>query len=81
MDDVAKVVASKLGPGYPVKPAHSDNAFLVGRGIFRARIKVLTGDQTTRIQLWPTGLSVLRIVNYVWLVRKVRTALQQSELK
>jgi hypothetical protein len=78
-DEVAKVVVSKLGPGYPVKQGDS-NSFRVGKGIFTARVKVHTGDQTTTIKTRPTGLSVLRIINYV-IARKVITALKQSELQ
>jgi hypothetical protein len=78
-DDVAKVVVSKLGPSYPVKQADDSDSFFVGKGIFRARVRVHTGDENTRITMRPTGISVLRIINYVWILRKVKTALQ-SEL-
>lgn len=80
-DEVAKVVVSKLGPGSPVRPVGDSDSFRVGKGIFRVRVDVLTGDQTTTIKVIPFGLSVLRVINGASVGRKVETALQQSELR
>jgi hypothetical protein len=79
-DEVAKAVASKLGPGSPVRPVGDSDSFRVGKGIFHTRVEVLTGDQTTTIKVIPFGLTALRAINSAGIARKVETALQQSEL-
>ena len=80
-DDVSEAVASKLGPGCRVRPTRNPHSFLVGNGLFHARVKVLTGDRTTTIQVIPFGLALLRSINSAGIVRKVETALQESELR
>lgn len=80
-DDVAKVVTSKLGAGYPVRPSDDADSFLVGKGILHAQVKVETGDQSTKIQVIPFGLTLIRTINAAGVARKVKTALQQSELR
>jgi hypothetical protein len=79
-DEVAKVITSKLGTSSPVRPARSSDSFNVGKGIFRARVEVVTGDQTTTIRVIPFGLTAIRAINSVGIARKVETALQQSDL-
>jgi hypothetical protein len=79
-DEVSKVVASKLGPRYPVRPTGDSVSFRVGKGVLRARVKVLTGDQTTTIKVIPFGIApLIRAINSAGIVRKVETALK-SEL-
>jgi hypothetical protein len=80
-DEVAKAIASKLGSSSPVRPVGDSDSFHVGKGIFRVRVEVLTGDQTTTIKVIPFGLAALRAVNSAGIGRKVETALQQSELR
>jgi hypothetical protein len=50
-------------------------------GLLHARVKVLPGDGTTTIKVIPFGFTLLRAINSAGIVRKVETALQQSELR
>jgi|GEM_PF-6100543 len=79
-EEVARVLASQLGPKHPVKPMDNADSFHVGKGPFRVRVDVLTGDETTTIKVVPFGLAVLRAVNSMGIGQKVETALQQSDL-
>jgi hypothetical protein len=79
-DDVAKVVASKLGPSHPVKATGDSDSFRVGKGVLSARVEVLTSDQTTTVRVIPWGFTLIRAINTMGIVRKVETALQESEL-
>lgn len=79
-EEVATVVASKLGPKRPVSPIGDSDSFHVGSGIFRARVDVVPGEQTTTIKVTPWGLTALRAINGMGIVRKVETALKESEL-
>lgn len=80
-EDVAKAVAGKLGPKHRVRPIGDSDSFRVGKGIFRVRVDVQTGDQTTTIKVTPFGLAVLRAVNSMGIGHKVETALQESDLR
>jgi hypothetical protein len=79
-DEIAKVIADKLGPGGRVKPVGDSNSFHVGKGVFRARVEVHTGDQDTTIKVTPFGGPALYAINSMGITRKIVTALQQSEL-
>jgi hypothetical protein len=77
-EQVAKAIASQRGSSSPAKSV--GDSFHVGTLMFRARVDVETGDQTTTIKVVPFGLTFLRVVNALGIVRKIEKALQESEL-
>jgi hypothetical protein len=80
-DEVSKVVASQLGPSYPVRLVRNPHSFAVGRGMLQARVRVVTDDRTTTIEVIPFGFTLFRAINSAGIVPKVETALRQSELR
>jgi hypothetical protein len=80
-DEVAKVLAGKLGPGIPVRPGRDADSVRVGKVPLRAKVEVLAGDGATTIKIIPWGLTLFRSINSLGIARKIETALEQSEFR
>jgi hypothetical protein len=80
-DEVTKVLSDKLGPGVPLRPGRDSDSIRVGKVPLCARVEVLADDGATTIKIVPWGLTLFRSINSQGIVRKIETALQQSELR
>jgi hypothetical protein len=90
-DEVSAALSEGLGPHYDVQPGMKapllgwgepeegqpdDIAVGIGTGRpWRAQVRIGRQAGQTRIQVSPRGLTGVRIVNMLWVARKVRRAL------
>jgi hypothetical protein len=75
-DDIAKILTDKLGSGVPVRPGQNPDSLHVGRLPLRAGVEVRADDEATTVSITPWGLTFIRIINSLGIVRKVEAALQ-----
>jgi len=90
-DEVSAALSEGLGPRYDVQPGmrapwqawgepeeSQPDDIVVGAStsrVWRAQVRIDRQAGRTRIRVTPTGLAGIRLVNTIWIARKVRRAL------